>query len=66
MLPYDTQNLAQGASTFGITEYVVWLDDLAYNGWMAAANDGGLGLCYGLMAVTFATRMFFVPIAMYG
>jgi membrane protein insertase Oxa1/YidC/SpoIIIJ len=65
MIPKDLGNLATGTSTYGIWEYVVFLDDLFYNAWMTAAGQGGMGLCLGLMATTLMTRLMFVPLGVY-
>lgn len=65
VLPKDTANIAQGVSTYGPWEYVGYLDDLFYNAWMTAAQTGNMGLCGGLMVTAFATRVAFMPLAIY-
>jgi hypothetical protein len=65
VMPKDISNLPQGASTFGIFEYVIYLDELFYQSWMAAAQMGNMGLCGGLMVTAFATRVAFMPLAIY-
>jgi membrane protein insertase Oxa1/YidC/SpoIIIJ len=65
MLPKDNANIAHGVSTYGLWEYVTFLDDLFYNMWMTASSTGNMGLCFGLLASTFVTRMVFMPIGIY-
>jgi membrane protein insertase Oxa1/YidC/SpoIIIJ len=65
VMPKDIANLPQGASTYGLWEYVVYLDELFYHSWMAAAQMGNMGLCGGLMLTAFATRVAFMPLAIY-
>ena len=52
-------------TTYGFWEYVSYLDNVFYGAWMSAADVGGMGLCYGLMATAFATRLCFTPLAIY-
>ena len=65
MLPKDLGNIANGISTYGPWEYVIYLDDLFYNAWMTTSDVSGMGLCFGLMATCFITRLGFVPFGMY-
>lgn len=65
VMPKDVSNLPQGVSTYGGWEYVVYLDELFYNAWMTAAQTGNMGLCGGLMLTAFATRVAFMPLALY-
>lgn len=58
-------NLHNGIHTYGIWEYVVFLDDLFYNAWITAGQTGSLGLTFGLIVSTLATRLFFVPSTLY-
>ena len=58
-------NIAEGISTYGFWEYVIFLDDLFYNAWMTSADVSGLGLCFGSVATAVATRLFFMPIGVY-
>jgi len=62
MIPKDPGNLPQGVSTFGIWEYVAFLDDFFTNMWMQCSELGGMGLCWGLIISTCITRMAFMPI----
>lgn len=61
-MPKDIGNLPTGISSYGPTEYILWLDNLFYDGWMYFADVQGMGLCYGLMAVSALTRLVFIPI----
>jgi len=65
MLPKDSSNIAHGVATYGPWEYVVFLDELFYNSWMTAASTGNMGLCFGLLASTFITRLMFMPVGIY-
>jgi len=62
IMPKVMGNLPIGDSTFGIYEYVVYLDDLFYNAWMTTAATGNMGLLWGLVLTTFATRVCFMPL----
>jgi hypothetical protein len=62
MMPKDLSNLPTGIPSYGFSEYLIFLDELFYNGWMEAAQYGGMGLTFGLMSVAFATRVMFVPL----
>jgi hypothetical protein len=62
MMPKDIGNLPTGIPSYGFSEYLLFLDDLFYNGWMEAAQVGGMGLTFGLISVSFATRCMFMPI----
>lgn len=64
--PKELGNLAEGISTYGPVEYLVFLDNLFYNGWMTAASTGNMGLFGGLIVVTLATRLTLFPITIYG
>jgi hypothetical protein len=65
MMPKDSSNLPTGVSTYGPWEYLSYCDDLFFNAWMDASQMGGMGLCYGLILTTAATRLAFVPIGLY-
>jgi membrane protein insertase Oxa1/YidC/SpoIIIJ len=64
-MPKDLANIPQGAPTYGLWEYVVYLDDLFYTSWIECAQIGNMGLCGGLMLTAFATRVAFMPLAIY-
>lgn len=65
VIPKELANLAQGNPTYGFFEYIVFLDETFYDAWMTMSEVSGMGLCYGLMATTFLTRLFFTPINVY-
>lgn len=65
VFPKDLANIPTGNSTYGLFEYIIYLDDLFFNAWMTMADINGMGLCYGLMATTFFTRLFFTPLNIY-
>jgi hypothetical protein len=64
-VPKDFGNLHNGIHTYGIWEYIVFLDDLFYNSWLTAAQTGSMGLTFGLIISTLATRLFFMPSSLY-
>jgi len=37
-MPKDLGNLPIGISSYGPTEYILWLDNLFYDGWMYFAD----------------------------
>ena len=63
--PKELGNLATGNPTYGFFEYICFLDETFYEAWMTLSEVNGMGLCYGLMATTFLTRLFFTPINVY-
>jgi hypothetical protein len=65
VVPKDLENLPQGVSTYGIFEYVSYLDTLFTESWFACAQMGSMGLMGGLLISSLATRMVFVPLAIY-
>ena len=64
-MPKDMANVPQGVSTYGIWEYVSYIDDIVFNSWMYCADFNNMGLCGGLVLVTLATRMVIMPVTMY-
>jgi hypothetical protein len=52
-------------STYGIWEYVTFIDELVYNSWMYCSEINNIGLCGGLVMVTVATRLLIMPIGLY-
>ena len=64
-MPQDFGNLPTGVTTYGPFEYICFLDSFFTDAWMTAADAGGMGLCYGLIATAFATRLCFTPLALY-
>ena len=65
VMPKDLGNLAQGQATYGIFEYITFMDDIIYNAWMNCAEFHSMGLCSGLVVVTLATRFLIMPVTMY-
>jgi len=61
VIPKDIGNLPTGNPTYGIFEYITFLDDTFFNAWMELSQVGNLGLCFGLVATAFLTRILFVP-----
>lgn len=64
--PKEIGNLVEGISTYGICEYMVFLDNLFYNCWTTTASVGNMGLLGGLVITTLATRLALTPITLYG
>ena len=65
VLPKDTSNLVQGASTYGIWEYIQYLDSTFYGMWIYAAENMGMGMGYGLLATSILTKALFAPFIIY-
>jgi hypothetical protein len=65
-IPKDLGNISNGVPTYGLFEYVMFLDDLFYNSWMTLAQTGSMGLTAGLILTAAGTRVFFIPITIYG
>jgi len=38
MIPKDIGNIPTGISSYGFSEYILWLDTLFYDGWMYFAD----------------------------
>ena len=55
------ENLPQGGTTYGIWEYVQYLDDVIYTSWTTAASMNQWGLTGGLMVTALATKAIFMP-----
>lgn len=62
----ETGNLAQGGSTLGIYEYIVYVDDLIYGCWTGVAATNNMGLCTGLVATALLSKAIFMPFQLYG
>lgn len=65
IIPKDIGNLANGVPTYGIFEYLLYLDDTFYTFWMAAAETNNLGLGFGLMITSLVTKLALSPITLY-
>ena len=65
MLPKDTANLVQGASTYGMWEYITYLDSTFYGLWIYAAENLGMGMGYGLLTTSILTKAIFTPFIIY-
>ena len=59
-------NLPIGTSTYGMWEYVVYVDDLIYSAWMQTAAYNNMGLCGGLILTALASKAIFFPAQLYG
>ena len=62
----DTGNIPQGVSTYGIWEYIGYMDTIILDTWMNVAQGMGFGMCGGLIITAAATRLIFVPMGIYG
>ena len=58
-------NLPTGQSTYGVWEYVSYLDDAIYSSWMQVAAMNNMGLCGGLVITAVATKAVFMPFQLY-
>ena len=67
ILPKDLSNIQTGTSTFGIWEYIIFLDEAFYDLWLACAEPSGLGmgLGMGLILSSFMTKAVFTPFILY-
>ena len=65
VIPKDIGNLATGNPTYGLFEYIVFLDDTFFNAWMTISELGSMGLCFGLISTAFITRLLFIPTNVY-
>jgi len=61
----DSANIPNGTSTYGIWEYVQYMDHMIFDQWMYMAQSTGLGMCGGLLLTAAATRLIFVPVGVY-
>jgi hypothetical protein len=61
-------NLATGQPTYGIFEFLNYLDTLVLDLWMACSEPTGLGmgLGFGLIVCSVITKSIFAPIILYG
>lgn len=62
MLPKDLNNLPNGITSYGFSEYLSMMDGIIYNGWMEVSSFSGIGLSYGLLIMSIATRAIFIPL----
>jgi hypothetical protein len=60
-------NLPTGQSTYGMWEFINYLDESFYDLWLLCAEPSGLGmgLGAGLMFSSMITRAFFSPVIIY-
>lgn len=65
ILPKDTSNIIQGVSTYGLWEYVSYLDTTFYSMWLYCAESMGMGMGYGLLASSLFTKAIFAPFIIY-
>lgn len=65
ILPKDTSNIIQGVSTYGLWEYVSYLDTTFYSMWIYCADSLGMGMGFGLLASSLFTRTLFTPFIIY-
>ena len=65
VLPKVAENLPTGKPTLGMWEFLSYVDNIVYDSWMAASQTGSMGLCGGLMVVSFASRLIFIPLQLY-
>lgn len=65
ILPKDTSNIIQGVSTYGLWEYVSYLDTTFYGMWMYTAESMGMGMGFGLVASSLFTKAIFAPFIIY-
>lgn len=75
ILPKDTSNIIQGVSiryfikikvsTYGLWEYVSYLDTTFYGMWMYTAESMGMGMGFGLLASSLFTKAIFAPFIIY-
>lgn len=65
ILPKDTSNIIQGVSTYGLWEYVSYLDTTFYSMWIYCAESLGMGMGFGLLASSLFTRTLFTPFIIY-
>mmetsp|Transcript_14448 Transcript_14448/g.24653 ORF Transcript_14448/g.24653 Transcript_14448/m.24653 type:complete len:312 (-) Transcript_14448:32-967(-) len=61
----EAANVVEGVSTYGIFEYVIFLDEVFFNTWMAFSQTGDIGLGCGLILTTIGTRLVMLPIQFY-
>jgi hypothetical protein len=68
VIPKDVANLATGQPTYGIFEYINYLDNLLFDLWMVCSEPTGLGmgLGFGLIVSSMISKSVFAPIILYG
>lgn len=66
-MPKDLSNISSGTPTYGLWEYISYLDVLFYDLWLACAEPSGLGmgLGLGLIVSSFFTKAIFSPVIIY-
>jgi hypothetical protein len=52
-------------STYGLWEYVSYLDTTFYGMWMYTAESMGMGMGFGLVASSLFTKAIFAPFIIY-
>ena len=65
MMPKDLNNLPEGITSYGFSEYLSFMDSVIYGGWMELSMTSGFGLSYGLLVMATATRFIFLPVQLY-
>ena len=54
-------NLPTGQSTFGVWEYVTYIDDLIYSSWVQTAAMSNMGMFGGLVGTALVSKLVFMP-----
>jgi membrane protein insertase Oxa1/YidC/SpoIIIJ len=67
LIPKDIGNLPIGQPTYGIFEYIYYLDTLFLDIWLQCSEPSGLGLGLGvgLIVCSFITKSVFTPLLIY-
>ena len=65
ILPKDLSNVVHGVQTYGFSETLLYTETAIYELWLLFAEQGGVGLGFGLLGSAFLTRLIFVPPTIY-
>lgn len=64
-IPKDLGNVSNGTPTYGLFEYISYLDGVILDSWMTLASTGNMGLTFGLILTTCLTRFVLMPPTLY-
>lgn len=64
-MPKDLSNLIEGGSTYGVLEYVSYLNTLFIDLWLALSDTWGMGMGLGLIGLSLFAKALFTPTAIY-
>lgn len=61
----DLDNLVEGVRTYGFSEALVYYETVLWDLWQFFSETQGMGMGFGIIMASLASRAFFAPIIIY-